>query len=71
MGAGECGLVKLDLAGVFTPDSNSCTSYMCVSHHIGVMLSWLFTENMTTFVSAHAREFEPCNQVYIVSTQLN
>lgn len=71
MGAGECGLVKLDLAGVFTPDSNSC---MCVSHHIVVILSWLFTENTTlrkAYVSIHARTFEPCNQVHIVSTQLN
>lgn len=28
MGTGECGWAQLDLAGVFTPDSDSCTGYI-------------------------------------------
>lgn len=74
MGAGECALVKLDLAGVFTPDNNSCTSYMCVSHHTGVMLSWSLATNVRLrkpCVSIEPRGFEPSNQVCIVSAQLN
>lgn len=47
MVTGDGGLVQLDLAGVFSADSNSCITYMCVaSHHSSAMLSWLFPKNM-------------------------
>lgn len=46
VGTGDGGSVQLDLAGVFSPDSNSCITYMCVaSHHSSAMLSRLFTKN--------------------------